>query len=158
MKGGAAVRALVSRSKPLGILAGAIFFVIWFLKPVFWPAYDTAHPDYQRLTESLGEHEIDLSRLNDGNWQIACVFGGYTDPVSTLAKMEAPVSVLDAVRLWNYRGFPIRLGAVEEEEAVVAYVDGDRRTHFILIEKAVTNLEHFSNCIERPETHMILTS
>lgn len=70
--------------------------------------------------------------------------------------MEASVGVVDAFRLWNYRGFPIRLGAVEEEEAVIAYVDSDRRTHFIFIEKAVSDLQHFNSCIEKPETRIVL--
>jgi hypothetical protein len=150
-------RTYVSRLTALGILAGAIFFIVWFLKPVFWPAYDTDHPDYQRLAVSLGEREIDLSQLNNGNWQIACIFGGYTDPVSTLADMGASVDVADALRLWNYRGFPIRLGAVEEDETVIVYMDGDRRARFIFIEKAVSDLQHFNSCIEKPETRMVLT-
>jgi hypothetical protein len=134
-----------------------VLLFLWYFKPVFWPAYNTNHPDYNWLSKSLGEREIDLARLNEGDWQTACVFGGYNDPVVEMRRLGISVRAGDVIRLWRYRGFPIRLDAVEEDETAVAYVDNAGFADFILLPNPAVDLQHFRGCIKRPETFLSLT-
>lgn len=139
------------------IWIAAVLLLLWYFKPIFWPAYDTDDPDYNWPSTSLGGRDVDLARLNGGNWQIACVFGGYTSPVAEMKRLGISVRPADFARLWPFRGFPIRSDAVEEEEAAVAFADNNGVAHFILLPSRGIDLQHFRRCIGRPETLLNLT-
>ena len=139
------------------IWVAAALLLFWYFKPIFWPTYDTDDPDYNWLSTSLGGRDIDLARLNGGNWQTACLFGGYTDPVAEIKRIGMSVRVGDIARFWRYRGLPIRLGAVEEDEAAVAFADNNGVTHFILLPYRAIDLQYFRRCIKKPETLLNLT-
>ncbi len=106
------------------------------------PDYDVAHPNYsyfaemfERLSKSsrrmTNEAAIDFSQLNGGEWKVACLFGGYTDPLETMRVTGANINENDRVRWTEARSRGFRLAPVEEHEMAIAYVDLANNAQFI---------------------------
>ena len=149
----------------------AILGIATVLVELFYrPSYDRAHPDYdhyaqvfERLREPVsvrglaGEHAIDLSDLNRGEWKVACLFGGYTDPLETMRALGANIDEKDRLR-WTAagsRGF--RLAQVEEKEMAIAFADLGNTARFIHFKSGIGSAgQNFQKCIERPETRLLL--
>jgi hypothetical protein len=75
---------------------------------------------------------IDLSRINGDDWQLLCVFGGYTDPVR-LVRKEASERGID-IRTMDLV-FPLLFQPepVAEGEAAISFVDREGRGRTIMI-------------------------
>jgi hypothetical protein len=134
------------------------------------PSYDQAHPDYGRYAETFrrlsvpistrgitGDDAIDLSELNGGEWQVACVFGGYTNPLETMRAFGANIDEKNQLRLTEAGSRGFRLAQVEESEMAIAYVDFNNNARFIHFKYGIgPEGQHFQKCIARPETRLIL--
>jgi hypothetical protein len=95
----------------------------------YQPSYDQAHPDYGRYAETFrrlsvpisrrgitSDDAIDLSELNGGKWQVACVFGGYTNPLEAMRAFGANIDEKDQLRLTEAGSRGFRLAQVEESD------------------------------------------
>jgi hypothetical protein len=134
------------------------------------PAYDRSHPDYQhyadlfdRLSTKIArngitnEDAVDLSQLNAGAWKMACLFGGYTDPLQDMYALGANISPKDQIRLTESGSRGFRLGPVEETEMPIAYVDLENNANFIHFERGFgPEGQHFKRCIPRSEARLPL--
>ena len=150
----------------LPIIGFALLLGMFFDKPT----YDQSHPDYRRYAEAfdrLGaqihgreftkEDAIDLSELNRGEWKIACVFGGYTDPVEKMRALGANINEKDQLRWTETRGF--RLAPVEESEMAIAYMDLGNNAQFIHFKSGIgPEGQHFEKCIAKPQTRLFLAN
>ena len=106
---------------------------------------------------SKKEDAIDLSRLNNGAWKMACIFAGYTNPLEDMRALGANIDQKDELRLTaaTTRGF--RLGQVEEFEMLIAYVDPGNSARFIHFQSGIgPEGQHFRRCIPKPETQLFL--
>lgn len=128
------------------------------------PAYDDANPEYSSLvnrvseirrSQDLGssnERGIDLSKLNNGDWTTACVFGGFNNPLEDFAA-GGNVSAEDRKRLLELATRGNRLAQVEEFELMIAYVDLRHDAHFVHLRDGIgPDGQHFKRCITRPQT------
>lgn len=138
----------------------------------YTPTYDRSDPDYAHymavfhqvhLARSQGakakDDDLDLSRLNAGEWTIACAFGGYTDPVRQMDALGATISKKDRERMNEARHGGFRLGPVEEYEFALAFVDLQNNARFIHFEHGIgPDGQHLRRCIAKPETRLSLAS
>jgi hypothetical protein len=115
----------------LAVAGGAV--VLGFIALVISlqrPAYETELPAYQQVSKIVegganSDHEvqIDFASVNDGNWTMLCVTGGYGYPVEDLQRavaVEPGIKVnisSDLIKKWK--------GAVEEFEGSVAFAAAD---------------------------------
>lgn len=92
--------------------------------------FETTLPAYQQVSKLVegcanSEHQvqIDFASVNDGNWTVLCITGGYGYPVEDLQRVAAaePGTKMnvssDLIEKWA--------GAVEEFEGSVAFVAND---------------------------------
>jgi hypothetical protein len=131
------------------------------------PDFDRAHPDYAYFAERFEEARrifasgrnhatIDLAHLNGGAWRTACLFGGYTHPIEKMDALGAVVSEADRQRLSGAVG--ARIAPVEEFEVLIAYIDEERRAHFIHFAEGVgSEGQHYEACTTKPETKIVIT-
>jgi hypothetical protein len=96
------------------------------------PPFETALPAYQQVSKIVegranSEHEveIDFASVNDGNWTILCITGGYGHPLEVLQRAAATepgtkVNIQSALQEKWSDGM-----AVEEFEGSVAFAAGD---------------------------------
>lgn len=123
---------------------GIILVCTAFIFSTTWkPHYDDTNPKYRFLTEQIGKiaerwlkgdysrNTLDLTLLNDGNWTIACVYGGYNNPLDEMIDRGATVSSANRARLIELGNKDFRLSQVEESEVMVVYVDKSNEAHFI---------------------------
>ena len=134
------------------------------------PSYDVTHPNYnyfvevfERLREPIAfrgmtnEDAVDFSQLNGGEWKVACLFGGYTDPLETMRAIGANIHEKDQVRWTKARSRGLRLAQVEEKEMAIAYVDLANNAQFIHFRHGIgPEGQHFQKCVARPETRVVL--
>ena len=130
------------------------------------PNFDHAHPDYAYFAKQFEEVRrafaagedppvIDLAPLNGGAWRTACLFGGYTRPIEKMDALGAEVGEADRKRL----GEPVgaRISPVEEFEVLIAFVDEERRAHFIHFSEGVgPEGQHYEACTTKPETRVAI--
>jgi hypothetical protein len=102
----------------IGILAASVIALailgvaLFVMELSYSPSYDQSDSDYQRYAEALGrlrlpinergitnEDAIDLSELNGGHWKVACVFGGYKNPLEIMRGLGANINEKDQLRL-----------------------------------------------------------
>jgi hypothetical protein len=106
---------------------------------------------------STKEDAIDLSELNAGNWKIACVFGGYTNPLEMMRALGANINEKDRLRLTESRSRGFRLTQVEESEMAITYVDLSNNAKFIHFDHGIgPEGQHLQKCIGRPEKRVLL--
>lgn len=151
------------------MVALATFFgiaIAVILYEMFWtPTYDDADPRYQTLVDRLAEihqsletgtrteNDIDLTKLNDGNWTTACVFGGYNNPLEEMEARRANVTAEDRKRLLELGSEGFRLAQVEEFELMIAYVDTENDAYFVHFKNGFGSRgQHFEKCITKPQT------
>jgi hypothetical protein len=159
---------LVALAGAIGLFA-ILAALLWY-ETSYNPRYDRDSRFYNEYAFILSEAErairngsrepvtIDLLKINDGNWKTACLIGGYKDPIAIMRQMGASIQPKDEERMSDAgkRGF--RLAPVEEFEAVIAYVDGSDRAHFIHFQHGFgTKGQHFSQCVTKLETRVRLT-
>lgn len=123
--------------------------------------FSTGHPDYQTLSKSIsksrGAEKLDISILNNGNWLTACLFGGYTDPVTHM-KAIGKISIADRLyqplKSWSVW----RISQVEEHETMVAYSDQNGWITFIHMNSTNTSnmLAHHKQCTSRSEAFFLM--
>lgn len=141
-------------------------FIALLVEASYKPNYDVNSPDYgrysevfARLREQLDQRDptdediLDFAALNGGQWTTACLFGGYTHPLDEMLSREAVIDNTDRVRLTEARSRGVRLGTVEEFEALIAYIDLRNRAHFIHFSQGIgPSGQHFEQCISKPNT------
>jgi hypothetical protein len=134
------------------------------------PNYDVAHPNYnyfaemfERLREPVSfrgmtnEDVIDFSQLNGGEWKVACLLGGYRDPLETMRAIGANINEKDQVRWTKARSRGLRLAPVEEHEMAIVYVDLANNAQFIHFRDGIgPEGQGFQKCVARPETRLVL--
>ncbi|WP_395450267.1 hypothetical protein ACHMW7_10960 [Aminobacter sp. UC22_36] len=143
----------------LGAAAIVLACTAFIFATTWKPPYDDANPKYRFLTEQIGEiadrwskgdhrrSAVDLALLNDGNWTIACIYGGYGNPLDEMIGRGATVSSANRARLTELANRDFRLSQVEEFEAMVAYVDKSNEAHFIHIGYGFgPNGQHLKQC------------
>jgi hypothetical protein len=142
------------------------FAIAFILYEISWmPNYDDADPRYQTLVGRLAEihqsltigdrteHDIDLSKLNDGKWTTACVFGGYNNPLEEIEARRANITAEDRKQLLELGRAGFRLAQVEEFELMIAYVDTKNDAHFVHFQSGFgSGGQHFEKCITKPQT------
>ena len=128
------------------------------------PFFDASDPDHamiarqlrdarDRVIDGKSDAVLDLASLNGGEWQEACLFGGYTHPAETLERLGARLDLKDRVELDDMDEQFGRLSEVEEFDAMVAYVTSDNQARLIYFEDAFGSRgQHFEECIRRPQT------
>lgn len=133
------------------------------------PAYDRSDPDYQRYSAAFADLSkalrrriatkddyIDLSNLNNGQWETACLFGGYTKPLETMTALNAKIDENDRVR-WSKATRGFRLAPVEEFEMAIAFIDANANARFIHFENGIGSQgQHFEKCISKPAVRVFL--
>jgi hypothetical protein len=123
--------------------------------------YDMDHPAYGFLESQLAiangseDRAIDFTGLNVGDWVLACLAGGYNDPISVIENaaaqfdLEVIVSENQRTRIdWLESGS--RLAAIEEFELMLIYVDGSKHAQFVLHPGFGSFFQHYSECA-RPD-------
>ncbi|CAN7715875.1 hypothetical protein [Bosea sp. LjRoot237] len=138
----------------------------------FKPEYDRSGRDYEQIARAFErvrkfdralspatDLTLDFSELLSGNWKAVCLFGGYTNPLKTAEQRGWSVAEGDRERLEAAAHRGLRAAAVEEFEALVAYVDDfNNEANFIHLENGVGVMgQHLESCISKPETKMDLT-
>jgi hypothetical protein len=128
------------------------------------PSYDDDDPRYQKLTSRFSElrhrepgpgidYNIDLSGLNGGDWTIACIFGGYNDPLESMIELGAKVTDKDRTRLTEAGDSGFRLSQVEEFEMMVTFIDLTGKAQFIHFQGGIgPGGQHLKKCISKPQT------
>ncbi len=97
-----------------------------------------------------------MAKLNGGVWTTACLFGGFARPIEQMERLGATVAQADRERFGGSLGF--RAGPVEETEAVIAFVDDERRGRFIHFQRGMgQHAQHYRNCVTKPETTLIVS-
>ena len=149
------------------LVGGAAVLVFGFLLYAVFqsPDYDKSHPDYARyegvfarLEKQMyetprGQQAIDLSQLNDGDWETACIFGGYTDPLEEMQSRGAIVADRDVRRLIEAEELGMRMDQVEEFEIMLTTIDRQNRAHFIHFKHGIGPYgQHLSACTSKPAT------
>src|SRR5262245_41231329 len=79
------------------IALGLVGLALLVLELAYQPGYDQSHPDYDRYVEVFArlrpklaargptkEDHVDFAPLHNGDWKMACLFGGYTTPVEAM--------------------------------------------------------------------------
>jgi hypothetical protein len=113
---GAAVKDMTLR-RCIGIMAASVIALaflgvaLFVMELSYSPSYDQSDPDYQRYAEAFdrlrlpitergitNEDVIDLSELNGGHWKVACVFGGYGNPLEIIRGLGANINGKDQLR------------------------------------------------------------
>lgn len=149
--------------KLLGLFAAAVAIAIGF-SIATRPAFDVDDQDYPGLAAYFARAEtliesgdsslvspLDLDGLNGGDWTTACVFGGYTQPDMHMRQLGARVSPVDSIRWLRASLSHLRFFAVEEEEIAVAFIDREKRAHFLHFPKGIGSAgEHLQECVSRP--------
>lgn len=152
---------------PMALLTLLVGAFVWIRSDQ--PAYDTQHPDYahydavfSRVAEELAQSgvsttPIDFAPLNGGAWKTACLFGGYGKSITEMRDRNAIVSDADLARLDDKQQPGFRLFALEEAEAMIAYVDDGNRAHFIHFRHGLGQFsEAYRGCVSKPETVLTL--
>jgi hypothetical protein len=149
---------LIGRLFELGVVA-LVITLVWFA--VSGSPYSDRDPDLSWLRAKLDQFEsgataasIDLSRLNEGDWAIACLFGGYTHPTDRIQKLGGSLSFIDRLRFFALSTLTLRFGEVEEYEVVIAYVDKGGRAEFLFFDK--TDVQHGEYCTKQPQTTLAI--
>ena len=94
-----------------------------------------------------------MSRLNDGHWKTACLFGGYTNPLRQMQAIGATIDVEDEARLTEAGSRGFRAAQVEESEMMIAYTDTGNRAHFPHFERGIGPAgQHLQECVSKPVT------
>jgi hypothetical protein len=160
----------------IGVIGGlvgiaAVLLVLLVAADIrFQPKYDEGHRDYQHFarvferisgldlaSSSASDWTVDFSPLASGNWQIVCLFGGYTDPLKSAEERGWSTAEVDRDRLNAVRHGGFRLAIVEEFEALIAYVDQLNNAEFIHFKHGIGVAgQHLEACISRPETRLAL--
>ncbi len=149
----------------LAIAAGGVLLVQMLPRV----QYNRDDPDYERFSRTFsqigeqlarrdakGEAMVDFSNLNNGDWRIACVFGGYTNPLQDMQAFGADIREEDRSRLTK-AGSGFRAGQVEEFEIMISYVDSANRTHFIHFPHGIgPQGQHLESCVSKPGTRLRL--
>ncbi|HEV7323072.1 MAG TPA: hypothetical protein VGO04_31090 [Ensifer sp.] len=126
------------------------------------PAYDTDDPDYAYFAGLFdatrkADQVADMERLNGGDWQTACIFGGYVHPIEEMEKLGATIAEADRQRMQDAKDSGFRLYEVEEFEMMVAYIDRAKRAHFIHFKSGIgAQGQGHKSCVTRPETKITL--
>lgn len=148
----------------VGILAAFVGLIIW------QPSYDVADPDYERLArqmQKLGEpdaslspgarRQVDLGQLNEGQWTKVCLFGPFMSPVGMMIRERMLLSPSDYLRFAGLiLHYPFRLSVVEEREAMLLYKDPWGISHVLHFQDGLPDHPHWSGCIQKPQTVMVL--
>jgi hypothetical protein len=108
------------------------------------PRYDPKNPDYDYVTHQVREDpaqrpeapwipgEVDLSKINGGDWQFVCVIGAYNDPAKRLADEAARRAI--AIKKIDVVPEPaLGITPVEEYEGAVSFIDGAGHGRTVLI-------------------------
>lgn len=144
---------------------GVAMLLLTFL---YNPEFDRSDPNYPRYQEAFdvlsskldsetANLSIDLSHLNNGEWKVACVLGGYTSPVEQMQTLGANINERDRDRMTEARTRGFRLAEVEEFEIAIAFVDLDNNARFIHFERGIgADGQHLKRCISKPETKLFL--
>ena len=153
----------------LGAWVMILAFVAFIFATTWRPPYDDTNPKYRSLNEQIGEiaerwsngdysrNTIDLALLNDGNWTIACVYGGYNNPLDEMIGRGAIVSSANRARLVELGNKDFRLSQVEESEAMIAYIDRSNEAHFIHVGNGFgPDGQHLKQCSTRSNPRLEL--
>ena len=81
----------------------------------------------------MAANTIDLSRINQGNWQFICVIGAYNDPAQIL-RQEARGRGIIIKHVEPVTTKFLGLSPVEESEGAIAFVDQSGVGRTILID------------------------
>jgi hypothetical protein len=138
-----------------------LFFLLIILEPR--PDYDDDDPRYTIIVDELSRvrdewrrgvpRPIDIASLNGGNWTMACLYGGFNDPLHDMRGLGGRVSPADEKRLEALEAMGFRLDTVEELEAMVAFVDSGNNAHFAHFKYGLgVDGQHFRRCVRKPET------
>ena len=137
--------------------------VFWFAHALNQP-FDTDDPDYAWIStelkrfadfadgrDDLPPHaQIDVLRLNGGDWSSACLIGGESDPVKVVVDLMSGISETERLRLQNANTHPDHVG---EYGFVAAYLGTDGTVRFIRLAQGIGNAGlFFKKCISRPDT------
>lgn len=134
------------------------------------PDYDRSDPDYQGYAEiferlqvrlsmygATANDVVDFSQLNNGEWKVACLLGGYANPLEEMQKLGANIDPKDRSRLTEAGKQGFRLAQVEEYEMMIAYVDSGDRARFIHFANGLgPEGKRFRRCISKPEARIVL--
>lgn len=131
--------------------------------------YDEGHRDYEQfareferiqkldlVSSAASDWSIDFSQLASGNWQTACLLGGFIDPLKTAEEFGWGTAEADRDRLKARLG-GLRASIVEEFEVLVAYTDQLNNAEFIHFRHGIGAAgQHLRACISKPETRLVL--
>lgn len=123
----------------LGVITAPITIPLTLIGAHIWDGatrYDRGHPDYKYVTSQFKagskSASIDLRVINQGDWQVICVIGGYNDPVVILDEGAAARGItfqkIDPVPTQV-----LGIAPVEENEGAISFIDGAGRGRTILI-------------------------
>src|SRR5262245_35602678 len=122
----------------------------------YMEVFDRLRPalDYRGTTR---DDFIDFADLNDGEWKIACLFGGYTYPLETMQMLGANIDEKDRARLTEAGSRGFRLGQVEERGMAIAFVDLGNNARFIHFRSGIgPEGQNLKRCISKPATRLYL--
>ena len=141
------------------VIVALIAATVWFA--VSGSPYSDNDPDLSWLRTQLHQlksgptdNSLDLSRLNDGDWTIACLFGGYTDPTDRMGELGGWISLIDRIRFFALGTLTLRFGEVKENEVVIAYIDKRGWAEFVFFDEI--EVENGEYCIRRPQTTLAI--
>ncbi len=160
----ALVIVLLALSIPLHV-----FVAILVIAAFDTTQFDDDDPRYQFLVQQFSEHRgpygsgipiprtIDLAPLNNGQWTMACIFGGYNDPLEDIEKLQVKITPEDRRRLENAGSTALRLNQVEEYEIMVVYVDPSGYARIAHFRGGLgSGGQHLRSCISKPQTNIDL--
>ena len=156
---------IVASTIILGGIAGVLL-----ISERYEPSFSRDDPDYRYFAEAFARLEqrlanaelsnqdaIDLSHLNGGDWTVACVFGGYNNPLQEMQALGATVGKADQDHWTEAGSRGLRVSQVEEFEIAVAYIDRQNRAHFLHFDRGIGSPgQHLRKCISKPDTMLVL--
>jgi hypothetical protein len=146
-------------------------FVIFQLDEAFFgPSFQDDDPQYAFINDTFvslvqaqsqsGSYPtgvtLDFAQINDGDWAIMCLLGGYSSPSRMANSLGGTFSAQDTERLKRTKA-GLRLFEIEEWETGLLYVDSAKRAHFVHFGGGFgPGGQHYEKCIYRPDTVMEL--
>lgn len=120
--------------------------------------YSSSHPNYEHYQEKIinlraGVNDtIDFTALNSGKWTMACLFGGYTNPLAYMqnyGRVTMPDRIFQSYKGWSL----VQFGQVAEHETMIAYVDNLGVVTFINFAKSPMHgsIENEKLCTKRAD-------